>query len=231
MFELINNPRESAQGLWQHALAERFVNAAQSWTRHLAVAHGLQNDGIHVRLMNQMMAYGLSLLEIQDRQVDPILQACLKEAYDEAMLAMKTDAFQKESTCGDADSFSQSTGQYLAKTLPDTGITEESLRLFHLATGLDASVLVGGGSNLATLVFYIVVFSHFASLQRPGSQHHVELLDEIKDCAAHLREIITHVPGQTIGSQALVGQYKETIPQSDGLGHPSEYKTLVANRL
>ncbi len=237
MFELLHKKEEPAQGFWQRTLAGRFVTSAQSWTRHLTEVYDLPKDGTQMRLMNEMMAYGVGLLAIQHRQidgtiqVDPYFQSCLKEAYDEVTRAMQSYPAAMKPVHGHSSPFGLSLAPYMAKTLSDTGITEESLRLFHLATGLDASALVGGGSNLATLVFYIVLFSMLINPQAPANQRNVDILNDIKACADHLREMIAQVPEQSGGIRFLTDPAGDTASLGCALNDKARHNQFIINNI
>ncbi len=188
-------PFDAAQAV---ALAASLHRAAAAWTRTFLASAGRPDPQLADALCRETLAFGLALLETRLVASDPaqaadFLAAVRQEVWSlHARQTRRSGRPELAAPMAEATEFDR---QWLARTASDAGkfqFTGAMFDEFCEFTGLASRELVGGGDNLAALVFYLVIHGRvFASAAVPRVERRW-LVRAARDCRLFLTRALEH---------------------------------------
>ena len=196
MLAVLRPPRARLDPAQAAALAGRLQRAATGWTRTFLVeAHRAEPD-LAVALRRETLAYGLALLAQRLGQFDPAQAGPFLELVRQACAGLEAGPSARPgrgALAAPPPADTEFDRQWLACAVGgprEFVLTPEMFREFSELTGLGSSDLVGGGENLAALVFYLVIHGRvFASRGVPLAQRR-RLVRTLQDCRLFLARVL-----------------------------------------
>jgi hypothetical protein len=174
--------------------------ASDAWAKTFLLVTGIPDPQLEELLWDEILAYALCLLKLRlgnppTSEADWLLGEIRNECavVRAARLRKKTNpqmllatAVRNATTQFDQHWIGQT---YCASASPE--VLKDIYGDFCRLTGLEADVLVGGGGNLATIIFYIITFGLMTICQPPSDKKKIWLLRATRECRASLCEVIS----------------------------------------
>ncbi len=198
MFALVRTeapPLDAAQAV---ALAASLHRAAAAWTRTFLASAGRPDPQLADALCRETLAFGLALLESRLASSDPaqaadFLATVRQEVW--SLHARRTRRAVRPALAAATAEATEFDRQWLARTASGAGefqFTGAMFEEFCEFTGLASRELVGGGDNLAALVFYLAIHGRvFASATVPRDQRRW-LVRAARECRLFLTQALDH---------------------------------------
>jgi hypothetical protein len=164
----INNADAASAREW----SQRLCQEARSWAKVFMVTAQRHEEPLREAIMREVLAFELYLLghrlhEMSPKTIDEFLAQVRTETWrlfrEQTAFAPASNALPWGGQSGEETEFARQCLAYSESKSTAHRLSEQSIRDFCEATGLGSNVLVGQGSNLATILFYMAVHGHFHS--------------------------------------------------------------------
>lgn len=195
-----NADRSDASG----SLAGKRLRAfAQTWGRRIAASAARLSCDVP-RLEREISAFGLYLLQLR---LERHMTADAKQWLEHARLECLVDRGSTSRTSGSAEE--SEFGLQLASWSPGEGPARarEAYEQFRLSTGLGDTPLVGGGENLAALIFYITLHALVCRETLPTREQIRVLLRTTQETRKNLQFLVNELASGADESQRDSSEY------------------------
>lgn len=195
-------PSAALDAVAARRLAKRICATAFAWTRTFSICVGRSSSGLEDEVLEEVLAYALCLLDLRLASAPAESTATFSERVRCACRALKAELRHRRSArqarlpapaSASDEATPQFSRQYLAWAEGNGGrakFTPEMFEEFCRTTGLSSNVLVGGGENLATLVFYLVLHGLFSQAGPLSRRQGAELLRAARQCRGQLNTML-----------------------------------------
>lgn len=181
-------------------IAGKLSAASLAWAKTFLICAEKQHADLEAALFSEVQAFAICLLKLRLARMEMTDAAAFVESVRAHCRELRKVMGRRRvlrpelpAAANDPADATEFARQFLVHSAHREGPSPASRELFEefcRSTGMSSTVLVGGGENLASLLFYIVIHGVFAADGHASRQQVTELLRAAQKCRGQLNQTI-----------------------------------------